>query len=67
MLTLTGVLVKCDPSIKAIILQINAEEKNDIVIEDIDDEHVLIKKTKHQVLKDKLNKVGQAELTKAYS
>lgn len=58
MLTLTGVLVKCDPSIKAIILQINAEEKNDIVIEDIDDEHVLIKKTKHQVLKDKLNKVG---------
>lgn len=49
--------MQCDPSIKAIILQINAEQKNDIVIEDIDDEHVLIKTAKHQELKRLLNQV----------
>ncbi|KAK5164880.1 TFIIH complex subunit tfb5 [Saxophila tyrrhenica] len=46
-----GVLVECDPSIKAIISRINEQHNHDIIIEDIDDEHVLIKKDKHEELK----------------
>jgi hypothetical protein len=57
MLTLTGVLVECDASIKAIIVKINAENGNAYIIEDIDDEHVLIQASKHEELKARLNAV----------
>lgn len=52
-----GVLVECDPSIKAIILKINNEQGHDIIIEDIDDEHVLIKSAKEDELKRLLKEV----------
>jgi len=55
-----GVLVECDPSIKAIIIKINAEHAHDIIIEDIDDEHVLIKSTRHEDLKQLLKDVSIA-------
>ena len=52
-----GVLVECDPSIKAIINRINEQHSHDIIIEDIDDEHVLIKTAKHDELKRLLKEV----------
>lgn len=52
-----GVLVECDPSIKAIILKINSEQGHDIIIEDIDDEHVLIKTAREDELKRLLKEV----------
>lgn len=58
-----GVLVECDPSIKAIILKINNEQGHDIIIEDIDDEHVLIKTAKEDELKRLLKEV---RLPRAY-
>ncbi|KAI0406561.1 transcription factor TFIIH complex subunit Tfb5-domain-containing protein [Xylaria palmicola] len=36
-----GTLVECDPSIKSIIVNIDSE-KNDYIIEDLDDSHLLI-------------------------
>jgi len=57
MLIITGVLVECDASIKAIIVKINAENANAYIIEDIDDEHVLIQASKHEELKARLNAV----------
>ena len=54
---LAGVLVECDPSIKAIINRINDEHNHDFIIEDIDDEHVLIKTTKLDELKLLLKEV----------
>lgn len=57
MLTLAGVLVECDASIKAIIVKINSDNQNLYIIEDIDDEHVLIQASKHEELKAKLNAV----------
>ncbi|KAJ9619945.1 hypothetical protein H2203_008220 [Taxawa tesnikishii (nom. ined.)] len=61
-----GTLVQCDPSIKAIILKIDAERGNQFVIEDLDDEHLLIRpKTEEQLkalLKDALkDTVREAE------
>lgn len=53
----TGVLVECDASIKAIIVNIDRENGNKFIIEDIDDEHVLIQASKHEELKSELNKV----------
>lgn len=53
-----GILVKCDPSIKAILLKINAENGHDFIIEEIDDEHVLVKSAKHDVLKSLLKDVS---------
>ncbi|WPH01214.1 Hypothetical protein R9X50_00405000 [Acrodontium crateriforme] len=49
-----GVLVQCDPSIKAIIVKINAEHNHDIIVEEIDEEHVLVKTSKHELLKNLL-------------
>ncbi|KAM0708294.1 hypothetical protein Q7P35_004945 [Cladosporium inversicolor] len=51
-----GVLVECDASIKAIIVNIDRENGNKFIIEDIDDEHVLIQASKHEELKSELNK-----------
>lgn len=53
----TGVLVECDPSIKAIIKQIDEQHMHAFIVEDIDDEHVLIKKDKHEDLKKLLKDV----------
>lgn len=52
-----GVLVECDPSIKAIIVKIDAEHGNAFIQEDIDDEHVLIASGKHEQLKALLKEV----------
>lgn len=46
-----GVLVECDPSIKAIISRINDQHNHEFIVEDIDDEHVLIKNHKLDELK----------------
>ena len=47
-------LVQCDASIKAILVKIDSENRNDFIIEDIDDETVLVKQGKHDELKAKL-------------
>ena len=52
-----GVLVECDPSIKAIIMRIDELHSHAFIIEDIDDEHVLVKKGKHDELKQLLKDV----------
>ena len=49
--------MECDPSIKAIITRINEQQNHEIIVEDIDDEHVLIKKDKHEDLKVLLKEV----------
>lgn len=51
-------LVECDPSIKAIINEINKAKDHKIVIQDIDDEHVLVNKDKHEELKLLLKEVS---------
>lgn len=48
-----GVLVECDPSIKAIILKID-QEKHDFIVEDLDDQSVLVKESQLQRLKSRL-------------
>jgi TFIIH basal transcription factor complex TTD-A subunit len=48
----TGTLVKCDPSIKALILNIDKESGNRYVIEDLgDEEHLLVKNDQINELK----------------
>ncbi|KAI1735477.1 RNA polymerase 2 general transcription and DNA repair factor tfiih component [Xylaria scruposa] len=48
-----GTLVECDPSIKSIIVNID-KEKNEYIIEDLDDSHLLIKDVMVAQLKAKL-------------
>ncbi|KAI0024225.1 RNA polymerase 2 general transcription and DNA repair factor tfiih component [Xylariomycetidae sp. FL0641] len=48
-----GTLVECDPSIKSIIINIDSE-KNDYIIEDLDESHLLIKDVMVASLKAKL-------------
>lgn len=40
---LPGVLIECDPSIKAIIVKIDSEQHNSIIVVDIDDSTLVIK------------------------
>lgn len=49
--------MQCDPSIKAIIVRIDAQHAHSFIIEDIDDEHVLVNQKKHDELKALLKDV----------
>jgi TFIIH basal transcription factor complex TTD-A subunit len=51
-----GVLVQCDPSIKSIIVKIDSE-KNDFIVEELDDQTLVIKEGMLQILKMRLNEV----------
>jgi len=51
-----GVLIQCDPSIKAIISKIDSAH-NDFIIEDLDDETVVVKESKLQELKERLREM----------
>lgn len=51
-----GVLVECDPSIKAIILKID-QDKHDYIVEDLDDQTLMIKESQLQKLKARLEEV----------
>ena len=57
-----GVLVETDASIHAIIVRIDQENKNDFIIEDIDDENLLIKKDRYELLKSLLHAVSTLAL-----
>ncbi|MCJ1469104.1 TFIIH complex subunit tfb5 [Pseudocyphellaria aurata] len=50
-----GVLVECDPSIKAIILKID-QHKHDYIVEDLDDQTLVIKESQLASLKQRLDK-----------
>ncbi|OJJ98978.1 hypothetical protein ASPACDRAFT_44607 [Aspergillus aculeatus ATCC 16872] len=51
-----GVLIECDPSVKAIILKYD-EERHDYIVEDLDDDrHLVIKESQLQNLKIRLGK-----------
>ncbi|KAJ5153533.1 uncharacterized protein N7482_010011 [Penicillium canariense] len=50
-----GLLIECDPSIKAMILKYD-EERHDYIVEDLDDEnHLVIKESQLQSLKARLD------------
>ncbi|CAI1820981.1 hypothetical protein SEUBUCD646_0B02100 [Saccharomyces eubayanus] len=51
-----GALIQCDPSIKALILQIDAK-MSDIVLEELDDTHLLVDPTKVEFVKHELNRL----------
>ena len=51
-----GVLVECDPSIKAIILKID-QDKHDYIVEDLDDQTLVIKESQLNRLKARLEEV----------
>lgn len=52
-----GVLVECDPSIKAIILKID-QDKHDYIVEDLDDQTLVIKESQLPRLKQRLEEVS---------
>lgn len=49
-----GTLVLCDPSIKALIVQMDSQ-RHDIVLEELDDTHLLVQPSMVQFLKTELN------------
>ncbi|KMU76749.1 RNA polymerase 2 transcription factor B subunit 5 [Coccidioides immitis RMSCC 3703] len=51
-----GVLIECDPSVKAIILKYD-EERHDYIVEDLDDDrHLVVKESQLQNLKMRLSR-----------
>ncbi|KAL8911613.1 MAG: hypothetical protein Q9172_007641 [Xanthocarpia lactea] len=52
-----GVLIECDPSIKAIILKID-QDHHDYIVEDLDDQHLVIKESQLPRLKEELENVA---------
>jgi hypothetical protein len=58
LLTLTGVLVECEPAIKSILVHIDSNHHHEFIIEDLDDTHLFIKEAMLPVLKQKLEEVS---------
>ncbi|KAF7679776.1 nucleotide-excision repair [Alternaria burnsii] len=52
-----GTLVKCDASIKAMLVDIDSKNNNEYIIEELDEEHILVKETRINELKARLNQV----------
>ncbi|KAF2020950.1 hypothetical protein BU24DRAFT_416610 [Aaosphaeria arxii CBS 175.79] len=57
-----GTLVKCDASIKAMLVDIDSKRNNEFIIEDLDEEHVLVKETKVKELKQLLQSMLKERL-----
>jgi TFIIH basal transcription factor complex TTD-A subunit len=57
MLIWPGTLVRCDASIKAMLVDIDSKNNNEYIIEELDEEHILVKETKINELKARLNSV----------
>ena len=55
-MTIPGVLIECDPSIKAIILKIDSE-RHEYIVEDLDDQTLVIKESQLSRLKARLEEV----------
>ncbi|CUM62548.1 uncharacterized protein PRCAT00000100001 [Priceomyces carsonii] len=51
-----GILVQCDPSIKALIMQIDSKTPG-IVLDELDETHLLIKQDQVQGVKTELNRL----------
>lgn len=51
-----GSLIKCDPSIKALIVEIDSQ-RHDIIIEELNDNNLLISTDKVQFIKGELNRL----------
>jgi len=49
-----GVLIECDPSIKSLIVKIDSE-RNDFIVEELDDQTLVIKEGMLQTLKMRLD------------
>lgn len=50
-------LVECEPAIKSIIVHLDSEN-HDIIIEDLDETHLVVKENMVQLLKQKLEDVS---------
>lgn len=51
-----GALIQCDPSIKALIIQLDGE-RSDIILEELDDTHLLVDPSKVDFIKQELNRL----------
>ena len=54
-----GVLVECDPAIKAIILKID-QDNHEYIVEDLDDTHLMVKESMVKKLKARLDEVSSS-------
>ncbi|KAL7770406.1 hypothetical protein CFE70_000340 [Pyrenophora teres f. teres 0-1] len=60
--TTAGILVKCDASIKAMLVDIDSKSGNEYIIEELDEEHILVKETRINELKARLNQMMKERL-----
>lgn len=51
-----GALIQCDPSIKALIIQIDTERQN-IILEELDDRHLFVDPARVEFIKEELNRL----------
>ncbi|CCK69934.1 TFIIH complex subunit TFB5 KNAG_0D01830 [Huiozyma naganishii CBS 8797] len=51
-----GVLLQCDASIKALIVQIDSD-RSDLILEELDDTHLLVDPAKVEYIKSELNRL----------
>lgn len=55
----SGILVQCDPSIKALIVKIDSEDHS-FIVEELDDQTLVIQETMMPVLRKRLDAVSPA-------
>ena len=58
--------MRCDASIKAMLVDIDSKNNNEYIIEELDEEHILVKETKINELKGRLNSVRMFQCADVY-
>lgn len=50
-----GILIECEPAIKSIIVHLDSLSGNDFIIEDLDEQHLLVRPNMIHILKAQLD------------
>ncbi|KAF2260585.1 hypothetical protein CC78DRAFT_584719 [Lojkania enalia] len=57
-----GTLVKCDASVKAMLVDIDDKNGHEFIIDELDEEHIIVKETKVAELKQRLQNMMKERL-----
>ncbi|KAH3901858.1 probable RNA polymerase II transcription factor B subunit 5 [Saccharomycodes ludwigii] len=52
-----GTLIQCDPSVRALISQIDTNRDHDIILEELDDSHLLVNPESVEYIKSELDRI----------
>ncbi|KAK0728434.1 transcription factor TFIIH complex subunit Tfb5-domain-containing protein [Lasiosphaeria miniovina] len=61
-----GILIECEPAIKSIIVHLDSLSGNDFIIEDLDEQHLLVRPNMIHILKAQLDEASLTGFSRSF-